>query len=150
MRFFSGILRRFGLGGTGEKREGRGEAKHLGLGRRAEDAAAKYLKRAGYRVVARNVKIDRLGEVDIVAVDRERDMAVIVEVKAGRSDAVPPEVHVNHAKQRKLAKLAWPVVKRLGLEGKAVRFDVVAVVWVEGEKRPRRVTHHVAAFEAGR
>ncbi len=47
-------------------------------GRLAEDRAARYLKRKGYDIVARNVRLGR-GEIDIVA--RQRDILTFVEVK---------------------------------------------------------------------
>ena len=48
-------------------------------GRRAETAAAWYLRAKGYRILARRVKT-KAGEIDLVA--RHRDTLVFVEVKA--------------------------------------------------------------------
>jgi hypothetical protein len=39
-------------------------------------------------------------------------------------------------------------VKRYRLEDRPVRFDVVGIVWPDGEKHPSRLTHHEAAFES--
>jgi len=53
-------------------------------GARAEAAAARYLKRRGYRILERNLRT-RLGEIDIVATDG--NWLVVVEVPGKRSPA---------------------------------------------------------------
>src|SRR4051794_13247196 len=61
------------------------------FGRYGEDAAAEYLRRRGYEILARNVRTS-FGELDLVALDGET--VVFVEVKARRSagglEAVDP------------------------------------------------------------
>lgn len=57
-------------------------AKHLDTGRDGEDRAAAFLEALGYTIVERNKRY-QLGEIDILA--RDRDMLVLVEVKAGRT-----------------------------------------------------------------
>ncbi len=123
--------------------------RHKPLGRRGETVAAVHLRRAGYRLLRRNLG-RRFGEVDLLAEAPDRRTVVIVEVKATVSENPPPEVHVNPAKQRKLAALAPMIVRSLGLADRPVRFDVVGVVWPADQPRPARVTHHVGAFEASR
>ena len=117
------------------------------LGERGERAAARLLRRSGYRILARNLR-NRLGEIDIVAEDRRDRSIVIVEVKATASDDPPPEAHVNRDKQRKLTALAHQIVRQYHLEDRPVRFDVIGVVWCEGADKPARITHHENAFEA--
>ena len=59
----------------------------LPLGRRGEKAAERYLRRQGYVLVARGQR-DRLGEIDLVAIDGRT--VVFVEVKTRSSvDALP-------------------------------------------------------------
>lgn len=48
-------------------------------GRQAEERAARYLKRKGFHILSRNVRLGR-GELDIVA--RHKDVLAFVEVKA--------------------------------------------------------------------
>jgi putative endonuclease len=117
------------------------------LGARGEHAAARLLRRAGYRVRARNLR-RRIGEIDLLAEHRADHTLVVVEVKTTRRDDPPPEVHVNAAKQRKITAITASLIRERKLDDRLVRFDVVAVVWPEGAKRPTRVTHHVGAFEA--
>lgn len=118
-----------------------------GLGRRGERAAEKLLRSGGYRLLARNLR-SRFGEVDLLAEDPRDRCVVIVEVKATRSQDPPPEAHVDARKRHKLSALAGQIVRRYRLEDRVVRFDVVAIVWPEGEREPDRITHHVNAFES--
>ena len=112
--------------------------------------AARHLRRGGYRIVARNLRM-RVGEIDLVAEDpRDAGLIVVVEVKSGESDSMPPELHVNAAKRRKLVALARRLLRRRRLAGRRVRFDVVAVVWPGSEKKPTRITHYTGAFASAR
>lgn len=115
------------------------------LGQRGEAAAARYLRRRGYKVLARG---DRQGpgELDLVMLDRET--IVFVEVKTRQShDAGHPAEAVDQCKQRKLTLLAVTFLKRYGLLERPARFDVVAVTWPEGKWFPT-VEHVKNAFEA--
>jgi putative endonuclease len=115
------------------------------LGRRGEIAAARYLRRRGYKIVAHGSR-GRLGEIDLVAVDGRT--VVFVEVKTRRSadDGHPAEA-VTPDKQRRLTRLAVLFLKRHGLLENAARFDVVAITWPEGARRPK-IEHFKNAFEA--
>jgi putative endonuclease len=114
------------------------------LGRRGEAAAARYLRRRGYRILARS---DRLwpGELDLVALQGRT--IVFVEVKTRQSqEAGHPAEAVDAVKQRRLTRLAVTFLKRHGLLEYPARFDVVAVTWPEG-RRPT-IEHFQNAFEA--
>ena len=100
------------------------------LGRSAEQLVATSLDRAGWRIVARNVRLPS-GELDIVALDGST--LVFVEVKAGRFGAAlgpeRPAHAVGRRKQVKLRRLAreW-IAERRGPSGVlGYRFDVVGV-----------------------
>ena len=118
------------------------------LGRRGEHIAADFLKRAGYKIVGMNTRLPA-GEIDLLAETADGKTIVVVEVKtsawAGKTDT-PPEVHVNRAKERKLAVLASQAVQRFGWRERVVRFDVIGVVLAEG--KPPVVRHHPGAFES--
>lgn len=121
---------------------GRGGA----LGPRGERHAARHLTASGYRILARNLRT-RLGELDLVVISPDRRWLVVVEVKAGQAGAaLPPEVHVTPAKQKKIAALAADLIHRKRLAVRAVRFDVIAVEFA-GDREPI-VRHHEAAFES--
>ena len=115
------------------------------LGQRGEAAAERYLKRLGYKIVARGQR-DILGELDLIAVDGRT--VVFVEVKTRRSQqSGHPADAVNTEKQRRMTRLALGYLKRHGLLEYPCRFDVVAVTWPEDQRRPL-IEHLKAAFEA--
>lgn len=115
------------------------------LGDRGERAAARYLKKQGLRITARQYT-SRLGEIDLIA--RDGRTIVFVEVKSRRSHAAGrPEEAVNVTKQRQLTRLGLEYLKRHGLLGKQrARFDVVSVTWPENKTRPE-IVHYRNAFE---
>ncbi len=97
------------------------------LGQQGEEAAIKFLKKRGYRILERNFRCP-LGEIDVVS--RHNDTLVFVEVKTRSSHAYGlPEEAIDYRKQRKLKQLAYYYMKYkgLGFEVKC-RFDVVSVL----------------------
>lgn len=101
------------------------------LGRAGERRAARYLKRRGYRVLGRNVRVN-VGEADLVCEAPDKRTIVIVEVKTRRAKAAEtfaPETAVNPAKARKLLQVAQSLMKRNNWHDRPVRIDVVGVVW---------------------
>ena len=93
------------------------------FGQAGESAAEEYLRRKGYRILARNVR-SSLGELDLVAEDDR--VLVFVEVKARRTDAFGGAIHaVHHRKQEKLIQLAAQYLARHHIKDRLCRFDVV-------------------------
>lgn len=113
------------------------------LGRRGEEAAAKFLHRHGYDVVERNWTCPA-GEADIIA--RVGEVLVFVEVKTRRgvSHGFPAEAvdEVKRERYRRIA-LAYLAERRLGEV--PLRFDVVSIVVSD---RRAVVRHHINAFGA--
>jgi len=102
------------------------------------------LRKLGYIIVARGHR-DRIGEIDLVAVDGRT--VVFVEVKTRTSqDAGHPAEAVDENKQRKLTKLALAYLKRHDLLECSARFDVVAITWPDAKSRPT-IEHFKNAFE---
>ena len=93
------------------------------FGQAGESAAEEYLRRKGYRIVARNLR-SPLGELDLVAEDGQ--VLVFVEVKARRTDAFGGAIQaVHHRKQEKLIQLAAQYLARRHIKDRLCRFDVV-------------------------
>ena len=115
------------------------------LGDRGERAAARYLRRQGFEILARQ-QAGRLGEIDLIA--RDGDTIVFVEVKT-RTSAVAgdPVEAVTPAKQQQMTRVALAWLKQRGLLECRARFDVVALIWAEGASQPE-ITHYRHAFEA--
>ncbi|MCC7387516.1 MAG: YraN family protein [Phycisphaerales bacterium] len=136
----AGVLR-----GWLARRLGGGGAAHLELGRRGEREAARVMRRAGCRVVARNLRTPG-GEADLVCIDRAGGAVVLVEVKTRVQPAdgsgVSPTAAIDASKRRRLVSTARSLARLPRFAGRAVRIDVVTVEFVGGE---RRVRHYVNA-----
>lgn len=113
------------------------------LGQTGEEIAVRFLERRGLRILARNLR-SRLGEIDLVA--RDRDTLVFVEVKARRGAAGdPPQARVDALKRRRLARLALNYLARRWLVDLGCRFDVVAVTLDSAGSAPK-VEYFPSAF----
>ena len=129
--------------------------KRENLGRRGERLAAAYLKKQGYKILARNLR-NRVGEIDILAqapaaeASQKLPAIVVVEVKSGAGPmSEAPEFHVNRQKEKKLAMLASVLQKRYGWRDRAIRFDVIGVQWADAEAlREPMIRHHPGAFSS--
>ena len=94
------------------------------LGRKGENLTRRYLKRRGYKIIARNYATP-FGEADIVA--RKGDTYCFVEVKTRTEDAFAlPSEAVNAAKRRRYYNIARYCCAARG-EEVPVRFDVASV-----------------------
>ncbi|HJT20519.1 MAG TPA: YraN family protein [Nitrospira sp.] len=114
------------------------------VGQEGEAAAEAYLRRQGYRIVARNVR-SSLGELDLVAEDK--DVLVFVEVKARRTREFGGAVYaVDGRKQNKLIRLAAHYLARHHLTHRACRFDVV-LLQADEAGGGLRIEHIRNAFE---
>ncbi|MEX0977975.1 MAG: YraN family protein [Pirellulales bacterium] len=119
--------------------------RHHALDRRGERAAERFVRRLGYKIVARRER-GRLGELDLVAVDGRT--VVFIEVKTRRShDAGHPSEAVGPEKQLKLTRLALAYLKRHDLLEHPARFDVLAVTWPDAARKPK-IEHYTNAFPA--
>ncbi len=115
------------------------------FGSRSERAADGFLRRLGYRVVARNYTCP-LGELDLIAIDS--NCLVFVEVRStGNDDTQRPAASVDDAKQKKLTALALHFLQAKRLLGRPARFDVLAVSWPADQREPV-IVHYPHAFEA--
>jgi putative endonuclease len=112
------------------------------LGIKGETLAVKFLKGEGYKIITRNYKTS-IGEIDIIA--KDRDTIVFVEVKT-RSDEFfgQPFEAVNNRKRQKMKNLALLYLKKQKKEF-PVRFDVLSIFYRDNGKR--EIEHIKDAFE---
>jgi putative endonuclease len=115
------------------------------FGTRSERAAARYLRRQGFRILARNYTSPH-GELDLVAADGRTVVFVEVRSTAG-PDEGRPAASVGPDKQRRLTDLALHYLHRYNLLNHPARFDVLTVSWPAGRSAPD-VAHYPNAFEA--
>jgi putative endonuclease len=113
------------------------------LGQRGEDAATRFLKRSGFRILARGLD-SRLGELDIIAVDGRTVVFVEVKTRSSTEAGLPADA-IDATKQRRMTQAALAYLKSHGLLQHASRFDVVAVTWPENARRPS-IEHYKNAF----
>lgn len=118
------------------------------LGPTGERAAARYLRRRGYRVLARNLHTVA-GEADLVCEAPDHRTIVLVEVKARRriagqpqqSAEMAPEASVTAVKRQKLVAIARTLARLNKWEDRPMRIDVVAVE--RRQTRPRWSVRHL-------
>ena len=102
------------------------------LGRYGEDLACKYLQAKGYKILKRNFRCRRFGEIDIVASKAEVLSFIEVKTRASLRYGMPVEA-VTLAKQRKIYRVAQYYLQCEGLTSRIpmLSFDVVEII-VEG------------------
>lgn len=134
-----------GLNWVARKRGRSSGPAHLTVGIEGEDAVFFYLRRKGYTIVARRWSSgDVPGDVDLIAWDGPVLCFVEVKTRTAR-DMTPAETAVDDHKRNVLRRLARRYVRQLpGSAVPAVRFDVVSVYAVPGEKREFK--HFEGAF----
>jgi len=99
--------------------------KRINLGKKGEDISVKFLKKQGYKIMERNYRCS-LGEIDIVA--KDKNILCFVEVKTRKTKEYGlPEEAIDGHKQKKLAKVALAYLKEKKIYKQDLRFDVVSV-----------------------
>ena len=108
-----------------------------------EGLVCDYLRDKGYIIVARNYKT-RMGEIDIIA--QNRDTVAFVEVKARKktSNYLPREA-VDKSKQHRIASAAGEYIARTQ-NALTVRFDVAEVIFFGDNKESAKINYIENAF----
>ena len=115
------------------------------LGARGEKAAAKHLRRHGYKILTRNFRSGK-AEVDLIA--RDKDWLVFVEVKTRKSEEFgAPSEAVQADKERNVSRAALDYLRKLGNPRIHFRFDIVEVVIPDGSKKPHDIRLIQNAFD---
>lgn len=112
------------------------------LGKKGEDAAAKFLEEKGITILERNYHFEQ-AEVDIVAYNGKQ--IIFVEVKTRTNTYFgEPEDAVTLKKKKSLYKVAEAWLYERKMDGAPVRFDIISIVMASG-KAPV-IKHFEAAF----
>lgn len=115
------------------------------LGRKGEDAAAKFLENKGYRILDKNWTCPT-GEADIVATFD--DILIFVEVKTRTNVSVGlPEDAVGPKKRKKYEAIAAFYLQDHDYVDMSVRFDVIAILVINNDRA--LIRHHINAFGIG-
>jgi putative endonuclease len=98
------------------------------LGDIGEKIARKYLKRKGYRILDKNFRYSRLGEIDIIA--KKSNDIIFFEVKTRRKvgpSEFLPEDNITFNKKRKLIKLAQTWLGQKKIKDLFWQIDILAI-----------------------
>ena len=118
-------------------------AEHNDFGNLAEQMAADFLERKGYKILDKNFRYQK-AEIDIIASFNK--MIIIVEVKARGSDIfMEPQEAVTKKKIKSLVMVADFFMKDKDLD-QEVRFDIIAVL--PDAKGRLQITHLEDAFQS--
>lgn len=120
---------------------------NVSKGAAGEMLAARFLRDKGYQIIAANYRC-RLGEIDIIAGDRQ--YIAFVEVKTRSAGAIySPREAVTVTKQKKVVRTASVFLKEHP-DPRQPRFDVVEVVTKKEDiMAALEINHILNAYEAG-
>lgn len=97
------------------------------IGKLGEDLATKYLEQQGYKVIERNFEC-RQGEIDIIAIDIDKNELVFIEVKTRTNIKYGKPIEaVDQNKQKHLTKAVRYYLYSRHLENEFVRIDVMEI-----------------------
>ena len=96
------------------------------IGNKAEDKAANFLKKQGYKIIERNYTLP-LGEVDIIAQKGKTIAFVEVKYRKNADDFGGPVAAVNKAKQKRIINAALSYIKTKKPAFDTLMFDIIAI-----------------------
>jgi putative endonuclease len=127
--------------------ENRGESKQslgawrITTGRKGEDLAASTLENLGYRLLFRNYREGRSGEIDLIA-ETPHGVLVFLEVKTVLTlSAGHPLEKITSHKKVQLQKLALRFCHKHQCLHREIRFDAIGIVWNEGNPVVEHITN---------
>lgn len=120
------------------------EPSHLKAGRWGERVAERHLKKKGFKITGRRVRVGKRDELDLIA--KAGSVLVFVEVKTRRNeDYGRPFSSVDAAKRKHLSRAAVAYLKKENIKPEFIRFDVVEVIGEPGGASPE-IRHIENAF----
>jgi len=118
------------------------------LGDTGERIAENYLKEKGYKILDKNFRYSKLGELDIIA---KKDNNIIfcevkTRLKTGPSEFLP-EDNITHEKQKKLIKLSQIYLSKNKLMDNSWQIDILAIeTYRDGSFDIRHIENAIADF----
>lgn len=120
------------------------DSHNIELGKRGEDAAARFLYRRGYEIVERNWTCSA-GEADIIARDEEWVVFVEVKTRSSCEKGFPSEA-VDPEKRKRYENIAALFLRDYDVVDVPVCFDVVSIVLVAPDRA--MIRHHINAYSS--
>ncbi len=116
------------------------------LGRWGERYCEKFLKKQGYKLVARNFRC-KYGEIDLIFINPapSKPEIVFVEVKTRRRKGLfRPQDAVYKKQRRRIGYAAKHFIRQYQIKEKQPRFDIIAIILPE--KSAPVINHYINAF----
>ena len=102
----------------------------MDIGKLGEEMARKFLEKRGFKLIERNFKTPRWGEIDLVM--KDGDTLVFVEVKTRSGSAAVlyggPLGSINYHKMKSIQRAAQFFVSSKKLDQEAARLDAVSII----------------------
>ncbi len=112
------------------------------LGKLGEDIAVKFLRKRHYKILERNFRFSRLGEIDIIGRDQNGQL-VFFEVKTKKSKNFGlPEQEFTYFKRKKIENLVKLYLSKKYPEEEDWRLDVIAIEIIPPNKA--KIFHYIA------
>lgn len=112
------------------------------LGKAGELAAAEFLQKAGYRILARNQRTKQ-GEIDIIA-RSPQNAVVYIEVKTRRPGRWTGQDAITPTRKRRLVRAGQVLARRHGWRDGPLRIDVLVLEYSD-PGAPPSIRHFVNA-----
>jgi putative endonuclease len=97
------------------------------IGKLGEKMALEYLTDKGYTILARNYRVGRLGEIDLIASFEGSLSFIEVKTRTGNAFGTPAEA-VTWKKQMTIRQVASCFLKAHGVVDMPVQFDIIEVM----------------------
>lgn len=102
--------------------------KNITTGKLGEDIAAQYLSKKGFKVLERNWRYSRCGEIDIIAVDQKTLVFIEVKTRSTINYGHPSEA-INKTKIDKIRTLAGIYLsENPKIKFNQYRFDAIGII----------------------
>ena len=96
------------------------------IGTIGEEIAAEFLEKNNYKIIEKNFRYKRLGEIDIISWENDSICFVEVKTRSTLKYGLPRE-SVNFRKRENIKKLAQIYINRHNMHDEIIRFDVVEI-----------------------
>jgi putative endonuclease len=112
-------------------------------GKIGEDIAKKFLEKNDYKILQKNYRISKMGEIDIIAF--KDNTICFVEVKLRNSDRYGSPIEaVNENKANKIRRISTIYLKNNNIMDNEIRYDVIGIK--RGKNKDYIIEHLKNAF----
>jgi putative endonuclease len=106
------------------------------VGKIGEDMAVKYLKKKKYKILERNYRADKFGEIDIIAQDKNELVFVEVKTKTDQNFGLP-EQELTYQKKKRLKRAIQNYLFKKYLTDADWRMDLIAIEFLNSQPEIR-------------